>query len=132
MFKSVEKIAEEAYNYYFGKNGKEVDYKKAFNLYSKIAKKDNYANYILGMMYYFGQGVEKDYKKSFLFFSDAKEEYNNVRCFLGRMCRDGLGRDKNLEAANLYFSIGAEKGDNNAQYEYALFRAEDNHYPKSA
>ena len=129
MFKSVEKIAEEAYNYYFGKNGKEVDYKKAFNLYSKIAKKDNYANYILGMMYYFGQGVEKDYKKSFLFFSDAKEEYNNVRCFLGRMCRDGLGRDKNLEAANLYFSIGAEKGDNNAQYEYALFRAEDNHYP---
>jgi len=128
MFKSVEKVAEDAYNYYFGENGKEVDYKKAFGLYSKIAKKDTYAKYILGMMYYYGQGVEEDYKKSFLFFSDAKDQYNSSRWYLGIMCRDGLGRDINLEKANLFFSICAEKRDVDAQYDYALFRAEDNYY----
>ena len=66
----------QAYNYLWGDNGFDVDYNKAFALFSEvdnsamIPEENNYlldAWYGLGVCYYKGYGVEQNYEKASIF-----------------------------------------------------------------
>lgn len=98
--------------YYFGKDGYEQDYKKAFELFNKIHEEtkdidgfyaESCAEMALGNMYYHGYGVKKDIKKAFELWNwhdgCSVENGNNIYSFEAyKNIRDYIieNKDKNL------------------------------------
>lgn len=88
--------------YYFGKDGYEQDYNKAFELFTKVYQEEksgewqgHCANIALGNMYYNGQGVKKDVKKAIELWDEGDwcnlrdgnnnysfDAYNNLRNYI--------------------------------------------------
>lgn len=115
-------------NYYLGKNGAEVDYKKAFDLFMKSILSDyksdrQYSYFYLGEMYFYGRCVEKNYQKAFEFYKISAEfGVTNAQCSLGYLYRNGLGTKINLDSAFVWYKIaaglGSDLGQNNLGYMY--------------
>ena len=103
-----------ASRYYYGIDT-DIDYKKAYELYSKAdSLGDNRATAKLGQMYYYGYYVEKDYKKAFDLLSKAS--YNNppqneAMKLLSTCYRFGYGTEKNINKAEFWLKKAAEAGD---------------------
>ena len=115
-------------NYYLGKNGAEVDYKKAYELFIKSIQNDyfngrKYSYFYLGQMFYFGRGVEKNDQKAFEYFKISAEfGVTNAQCALGYRYENGQGTKKDLDSAFVWYKIaaglGSDLGQTNLGYMY--------------
>lgn len=75
-----------AHKYYFGTDGYEQNYTKAFALFNKAyQEKESCANIALGNMYYKGYGIKKDIKKAFQLWDEGDDcsfrDGNNIYSF---------------------------------------------------
>ena len=100
--------------YYYGIDGK-IDYKKAYELYSKAdSLGDHRATAKLGQMYYYGYYVEQDYKKAFDLLSKASNKnppQTEAMQLLSTCYRFGYGTEKDINKADFWLKKAAEAGD---------------------
>jgi TPR repeat protein len=106
--KAIYKMAE---IYYQGDNKAQIniDYKKAFDLYSSI---DEYKPvwYRLGECYYYGNGVTQNYKKAFEYFSKSYDYNKESIIYIADCYRYGRGVKKDFNIAFKYFEEASKKG----------------------
>lgn len=107
-----------AYSYENG-IGTEVDFKKAFDYYSRVTKSDstdladqyakNLANTAIGLLYMKGYGVEADSEQAIAYFTTASENgYAKASYYLGQIYENGLGVDRDYEQAMEYYLLAAD------------------------
>ena len=101
------------YAYYFGTNGCEKDYTKAFKWYSAAARQGHAkAQFGLGGCYSLGRGVDKDYEQQVYWYKKAAEQgLAEAQTALGEcyMYGDGVPLDK--KEAEKWFVKAAKQGD---------------------
>ena len=96
---------------YYEGLGVEVDYKKAFELYTLAAEGGNAtAQTAIGWMYYLGLGTDKDDEKSAKWTLEAAKQgdvtaMNN----LGYLYENGIGIEKNQEEAEKWYNLAAKQ-----------------------
>ena len=97
-----------------------VDYKKAFDFYTRAAKSEStaledksakdMANTALGLLYMKGEGVEADTDSAIEYFKAASDNgYPKADYYLGQIYENGLGVDKDYEEAMEYYLKAAEQ-----------------------
>lgn len=102
------KAYSEGYNYFFGKNGYPLDYRKAFESFSISADAGSpLAMYAIGTMYNGGNYVNQDYKEAYNWFLKAIEANSNLSCAYSSL------------SELFYFGRGVEK-DYNSALEFCL------------
>ena len=103
---------EDGRGYLFGIDGKERDYKKAYDTFAECAKEGNAdAKYYLGVMYEKGYHVKQDYSEAKLYYQDADaNKHKYAECALGYMYAMGNGINENLTKAKLYFEGSLKNG----------------------
>lgn len=127
--KQIEKLAEEAMNYEFGENGKEMNIEKAFELYKKCAEyydedpgckaaAEQLEN--VGRFYYEGEGpVAQNFPEALKWYEKALKA--NALDFhfgdLARIYEEGLGTDVNLEKASELYLLSEDMEDWNRAYD---------------
>jgi TPR repeat protein len=99
----------------------ELDYKEAYECFNRATygEYDNYSEYMLGYMNYYGLGTLKNYKIAYEYFDastkrpDSDTLYGadllglgDAKYFLGMMALDGHGCQKNYSIAESHFSLG--------------------------
>ncbi len=107
----------EAKDYYYGRNGKKQDYKKAFPIFKELAEKgDADAQNHLGLSYEHGYGVATDIALAIKWFRKAVDQgYSYAQNNLGVCYENGEGVTKDIyEAARLY-RLAADQGCSLAQ-----------------
>ena len=99
-------------DYYFGENGKSIDYAEAAKWYRKGAAKGNaHAQCNLGEMYRKGQGVSQDYLEAVKWSRKSADQGNaTAQANLGEMYRDGLGVVQDYSEALKWFKKSADQG----------------------
>ena len=99
--------------------GTAVDYKKAFDYYSRAAKSNstdlsdqnaiNKANVAIGLLYIKGNGVDQDSTQAMEFFETASNNgYAKGSYYLGQIYENGVGVDKDYEKAMEYYLMAAD------------------------
>ncbi|MBO6129701.1 MAG: sel1 repeat family protein [Pseudobutyrivibrio sp.] len=107
-----------AYSYENG-IGVAMDYKKAFDYYSRVTKSDstdladqyakNLSNTAIALLYMKGEGVEADTTKAIEYFKVASDnDYAKASYYLGQIYEKGLGVDRNYEQAIEYYLLAAD------------------------
>ena len=106
---------------YFEESTSQFEYKKAYDCFSSITygECDNYAEYMLGYMNYYGLGTLKDYKAAYKYFDESTKRPNSdtiygadllglgdAKYYLGMMALEGLGCEKNYTIAESHFNRG--------------------------
>ena len=124
-----------AYCHFRGWNGLKKDFKKAFDEFVKIEKDTNgyhYAQYMIGICYYYGQGTEKDMTEAVAWYAKSTEQGNSTAMLnLGFCYHTGLVVTKDLtKAFELYEQsalLGHSTGMNNVGicYRYGVGVAVD-------
>jgi TPR repeat protein len=101
---------------------KNKEYKKAFTLYEKEAKKgDTTAMNALSYLYYNGIGVEQDTNQSVNYLKEAADAQDKQACLdLGLFYLQGVRVAKEYKEAAHYLECAADKGSAEAQYNLAL------------
>lgn len=79
----------------------------------------NYLQYKVGKLYYYGKGTEQDYEKAYQHFSKSDSQYAFYS--LGTMYHRGYYVDQSDEMAFGYYEQAAEKGNPFANYEVGCF-----------
>jgi TPR repeat protein len=117
----------DSYNGYFVTDGlasfyekgvsKEVDFKKAVELYkSAVAKGSKFSYFPLGSLYFDGRGVEKDIDQAFKWYQKAAEQEDvDGQLMLGKMYASGTGVEKDLTQAFQWYKKAAEQGSADGQ-----------------
>jgi TPR repeat protein len=118
---------------YFEESTSQYEYKKAYDCFSSITygECDNYAEYMLGYMNYYGLGTLKDYKAAYKYFDESTKRPNSdtiygadllglgdAKYYLGMMALEGLGCEKNYAIAESHFNFGF--GSNACKYMLGL------------
>ncbi|WP_028242619.1 tetratricopeptide repeat protein [Pseudobutyrivibrio ruminis] len=96
-----------------------VDYKKAFDYYSRAAKYNstdladqnaiNKANVALGLLYVKGEGVDADSEQAITFFETASNNnYAKGSYYLGQIYENAVGVDRDYEKAMEYYLMAAD------------------------
>ena len=86
-----------------------------------LAKKEPFAQYNLGLMYYYGIGIEQNFKKAFYWFQKSAEQGEPLAQYkLAWMYDKGSGVEKNFEKAFYWFQKSAEQGNVYAQNSLAV------------
>lgn len=100
----------------------EGDYETAISEFEPLAKKGNVlAQYLMGVMYKFGQGVSKNLKQAVEWFTLAAEQGDSGAQFtLGLMFKNGNGLQQSSEAAVKWFTCSAKQGNAMAQFMLGL------------
>lgn len=88
------------------------DYKKAFECYTKLAKKNKKEGFTgLGSLYANGLGVAQDYEKAFDYYNQAAALGDfNAEYEIGNMYRFGNGTSVDYDQALYWFNEAAEHG----------------------
>lgn len=104
---------------YFEESTSQFEYKKAYDCFSSITNGecDNYAEYMLGYMNYYGLGTLKNYKAAYKYFDESTKRPNSdtiygadllglgdAKYYLGMMALEGLGCEKNYAIAESHFN----------------------------
>ena len=105
--------------YYYGINGVEKDYKKAFSYFESSFKEITSKEH-MGKSYYYGRGVDVDYAKAYKIFNNIKDESRLALFYLGEMYRLGYGVTKDFELAYKCYKKSAEQDYPQAQYQLAM------------
>ncbi|MBN9286742.1 MAG: hypothetical protein BGO43_02360 [Gammaproteobacteria bacterium 39-13] len=111
-------------SYYLDGIGTQVDYEKAFHIFSDLADQGNaLAEFKLGQMYYYGQGVEKNLpiaKKWFL--KSARLGVKDAKNWVAILFRDGMENRENQaddldqEDLNQWINYSADNGEPEGLY----------------
>ncbi|SFI18000.1 hypothetical protein SAMN04487830_1282 [Pseudobutyrivibrio sp. OR37] len=99
--------------------GTNVDYKKAYDYYSRAAKTNstdladqyakNKANVALGLLYIKGNGVEANTEQAIEYFTAASDNgYAKGSYYLGQIYENGVGLDRDYEKAMEYYLMAAD------------------------
>jgi hypothetical protein len=106
-------IMKEAKDYYFGLNGKPLDYEKSLALNRICAERgDHEAIYNVGVAYAFGNGVNKDIVMARGFFEQAAAKGNSRAAFnMATLYHNGMGVKKDDDKAMTYMRQAAEGTD---------------------
>ncbi|MBO7194527.1 MAG: toll/interleukin-1 receptor domain-containing protein [Alistipes sp.] len=104
-------------DYFYGQNGKGIDYEKAAKLYRMAANEgDAYAQYSLGYCYDKGRGVPRLPAEAVNWYRKAAEQnYNSAQISLGLCYENGVGVEKNTTEAVRWYTKAAEDGSARAQ-----------------
>ena len=104
---------------YFEESTSQFEYKKAYDCFSSITNGecDNYAEYMLCYMNYYGLGTLKNYKAAYKYFDESTKRPNSdtiygadllglgdAKYYLGMMALEGLGCEKNYTIAESHFN----------------------------
>ena len=102
---------------YYGGNGVEQDYEKAFTYWEQSATRGNMdAQFNVGYCYYYGRGTEQDYIKAAEWFAKSAEQgEQDAQYSLGLMYENGLGVQQDYIKAVKYYQDSAEQGNTFAQ-----------------
>lgn len=115
--------------------GVEKDPKLAFYWFNKASTEHDYdfAQVKLALCYQEGIGVEKDLDKAIYWFKKAAEKEKNAwgKISLAWCYEDGIGVEKDLKQAFYWFKKAAELGDDEAQYNVALYYQDGTNVKKS-
>ena len=97
-------------DYYFGVNGKQINYVKAVEWFRKAAEQGNdVAQYNLAMCYERGEGVVKDLAEAVKWYRKAAEQGNDVaQVILGTCYESGKGVVKDLTEAEKWYRKATE------------------------
>ena len=97
-----QQLFNEAFDFYYGKNGVEKDYKKAFSLFLEAAEKgDAKAQNMVGCMYDEGEGIDKNRSKALYWFKKSALQGNMIAQYnLG--LRYELGKDVTPDATTAF------------------------------
>ena len=116
---TAEELFKEGYDYSYGVNGKQTDYKKAMDCFIRSAAY-NYApaQFFIGAMYNYGKGVNEDHKKAIDYYKlSAEQGYDKALKELGLIYFFGRsGEKKNHKIAKEYFQKLAETGNPDATF----------------
>jgi len=93
-------------------------YKKAFELWHSLAKKDDVeAQVKIALMYSHGQGIDKDPKTAVQWVSKAAKNGHKVaQYYLGNSYEHGQGVEKNLNMAFKWYQLSAKQGYPDAEF----------------
>jgi TPR repeat protein len=100
-----------AYEFYEKK-----DFENAFIWYKKAADQNaSQAQFIIGIMFEFGQGCEKSPEKAFIWYKKAADQdYSKAMTHVGSCYFNEIGTKKNLPQALKYLQKPADEGDSDA------------------
>jgi len=101
------------------------NYAKAFEVYTKLAKKNNaQAQLSLGVMYSLGQGVTQSYEIAAKWFKKSAKSGNILaQNILGEMYDLGTGVPQDYKIAAKWYRLAAEHGDKHGQYNLGIMYA---------
>lgn len=120
-------------NFYFDGIGAQVDYKKAFEIFTELANQNHALSQLkLGQMYYYGQGVEKDLpvaKKYFL--KAARKGEEEAKNWIAILFKDGVSDDDNPEEVNDWLNYAIDKGEPQALYFKGVSHLFGRHLPQN-
>lgn len=92
------------------------NFSQAFEWYTKIQQRNDYAQIQLGIMYAFGLGVEQSYEKAFYWYSKAAERNNAIAlCNVGNCYYRGHGVEQDYSKSAEYHSKAAHLGNGLSQ-----------------
>ena len=113
------KIGEE---YYYGKNGKKVDYAESFKWAMKAAEQGHKeGQFRVGVLYSFGEGVDQDYNEAIKWYRKAAEQgLASAQNNLGNCYYDAEGVTPDYTEAVNWYQKAAEQGHSSAQYNLGL------------
>ena len=94
---------EKGNSYYNGSNGCSKDYEEAFFWYSRAAKKNEDAQFKLGMCYLLGYGCEKNQEEAVSWFSKSAKGSAKGCWYLGWCYQHGKGVDQDYYKAFEYY-----------------------------
>lgn len=111
-------LHQKADDFYYGKNGEEVDYDQAFKLYQLAASSGEARSQCeVGYCYSFGKGVEQDAELAVYWYTLAADQGNPfARTNLGTCFQRGKGIPKNIPKAIELFRAAANQGHTTAQF----------------
>lgn len=114
--------------YYFGKEGKNKDYKKAVDLFNKAAEGGHVdAQYALGDCYENGEGVVQNYNQAVYWYKKAAEKEDaNAQNRLGKLYYNGKGVIQDYNEAGVLWEKAARKGQKNAIENLELLKKDNN------
>ncbi len=104
-------LYKEGEDYYLGTNGKEKDYKHAFEIFKKVAEQGHTkAQVDLAQMYYDGVGTSTNYEQAFFWLEKAAKSEEPAAFYnLGVMYKEGKYVKQNNARALKYFEQSAKK-----------------------
>ena len=116
--RSDEELKKDARDYRFGRNGKEKDLDRVFQINQILAKRgDRDAVFGLGTAYAFGQGAEKDMNRAFDYFEQAAERGHSRALFnMAIMYQKGIATEEDAGRAYTYMFRAADTGLVEAAY----------------
>ncbi len=121
LLEEAKKFNELGEDYYYGRNGKPKDFKKAVTNYRKAAKQGYAAaQNNLAIMYNDGKGVEQSYTEAVKWFRKAADQgYAKAQDNLAIRYYNGEGVEQSYTEAVKWFRKAADQGYANAQYNLA-------------
>ena len=95
---------------------KRGDYATALSLLRPLATQGNAdAQFVLGVMYKYGQGVVQDHKEAVKWFRlAAAQGFALAQSMLGTLYEVGRGVPQNYVRAHIWYNLSASNGDYNA------------------
>lgn len=120
-------------NYYYGENGKSIDYAQAIQWFNQSAELGyTSAQYNLGVCYKQGQGVAKNEVEAVRWYYKAAEQgHKGAQYNLGVCYRHGQGVAKNEAEAVKWYRMAAEQGHVAAQNNLGVCYEEGYGVPKN-
>ena len=117
LLEEAKKFNELGEDYYYGRNGKRKDFKKAVTNYRKAAEQGYAeAQKNLAYMYDNGKGVEQSYTEAVKWYRKAAEQgYAAAQFNLANMYNNGKGVEQSYTEAVKWYRKAAEQGNAKAQ-----------------
>ncbi|MFI3206576.1 MAG: tetratricopeptide repeat protein, partial [Clostridia bacterium] len=118
-----EELFEKGCDFYFGRNGKAINYNEAFKWFKRSAEQENaFAQYYLGICYEYDRGVEGNLSESFKWYKKSAEQGHAIAQYkLGGCYKNGQAVEKNQNEAFKWYKKSAEQGHATAQYNLGVF-----------
>ena len=114
-----------AYCHYQGWNGLKMDDKKAFDEFVKIEKDTNgyhWAQYMIGLCYYYGNGTDVDKTKSVEWYTKSADQGNSAATLnLGFCYEEGFGVTKDLTKTFELYKQSALLGHSMGMFNLGMF-----------
>lgn len=112
----------QALDYKDGTNGTKIDYRKAFEYFSKAAALgDEQSIYAVSYLYYKGLGVVQNYNTAAKLFGEGAYKGRGNSCYFYGLCfRNGYGKVQNEDSARYWLEKSAAQGYRQAKLELQM------------
>lgn len=115
--KTPQQLSNEADIYFFGYNGTNIDYIKAFKLYLQAAEQGHADSQLqVGYMYATGKGIAPNKERAVSWYRKSADQGNKISQYnLGLYYEEGIGVEKNYATAAYWYQKSAEQNYAKAQ-----------------